>query len=83
MTIDLTVIPAKITITNINEVPAEIGEDNKFEGQERIALYRVNQYIDLPAGDVIELVATTSEALAFYKAQAREKKITVEVEAMA
>ena len=81
MKIDLTVLPAKVTITNVNVKPVEVGEENKFEGQERIALYRVNQYIDLAAGDSVELIATTSEALAFYKAQAK-KGLTVKVEAV-
>lgn len=81
MKIDLTVLPAKVTITNVNVKPVEVGEENKFEGQERIALYRVNQYIDLAAGDSVELIATTSEALAFYKAQAKEG-LTVKVESV-
>ena len=81
MKIDLTVLPAKVTITNVNVKPVEVGEENKFEGQERIALYRVNQYIDLAAGDSVELIATTSEALAFYKAQAK-KGLTVKVDAV-
>ena len=38
MKIDLTVLPAKVTITNINVKPAKVGEENRFEGQERIAL---------------------------------------------
>lgn len=79
MIIDLTVLPAKVTITNVNVKPAEVGRDNKFEGQERIALYRVNQYVDLAAEDSLELIVTESEALAFYKAQAKEGAITVEV----
>ena len=80
--IDLTTIPAKVTFENIKEVPAKVNEENKFEGQERIALYRVNQYVDLPAGEELALVVTTSEALAFYKAQAVEGRITVTVEAV-
>lgn len=80
MKIDLTVLPAKVTITNVNVKPAEVGEENRFEGQERIALYRVNQYVDLAAEDVLELIVTESEALAFYKAQAKKGAIEVKVE---
>ena len=82
MKIDLTVLPAKVTITNINVKQAKVGEENRFEGQERIALYRVNQYVDLAAQDSLELVATESEALAFYKAQAKKGAIKVEVASM-
>lgn len=78
--IDLTTIPAKITFTNVNVVPAEVKDENKFEGQERIALYRVNQYVDVAAGEELALIATTSEALAFYKAQEIKGRIEVKVE---
>lgn len=79
--IDLaTILPAKVTFTNVNEVPAEVNEENRFEGQERIALYRVNQYVDLPAGEKLAILVTESEALAFYKAQAIKGRIEVKAE---
>ena len=80
MTLDLTKLPAKVTIVNKNKAPEKVTCENKFEGQERIALYRVNQFIDLKAGDTLLLTVTESEQLAHYLAQAKDGAIRVKYE---
>lgn len=64
-TVDLTIVPAEVTITNVSS------KSKTVQG------FRTNLTLILPAGYVVKVLAQNSLELAYYYALAKEDEITV------
>lgn len=83
MTKDYSKIPAKITLTNLNAAYVPVDEDdaqmNAAKGEVIVNYFQTNLTEVLKAEDVLVVVATTSEAVAYYS-QLASDELKVEVE---
>lgn len=86
MTKDYTKIPAKITLTNLNEayVPTDIEDArmNASKGDVVVNYFQTNLTEILKPGDVLVVAATTSAEVAYY-AQLASEELDVKVEELA
>lgn len=85
MTKDYTKIPAKVTLTNVNEayIAADVDDAamNASKGDVVVNYFQTNLTEVLKPGDILEIVVTSSEAVAYYSQLATEE-LTVEVAEM-
>lgn len=70
-TLDMTTVPAVVTIVNQNAAPAEEAHDNNdfahdFASDVNVQMFNTNLYFPLAAGDTLKVLAQTSTELLYY-----------------
>lgn len=70
-TLDMTTVPAVVTILNENTAPAEAARDNNdfahdFASDANVQMFNTNLYVTLAAGDTLKILAQTSTELLYY-----------------
>lgn len=82
MTKDYTKIPAIVTLTNVNEAYTAVDADdavmNASKGDVIVNYFQTNLQEVLKPADVLKVVVTSSEAVAYYSQLANDE-LTVEV----
>lgn len=70
-TIDMTIVPAVVTIVNTNVAPEAPARDNNdfdhdFASEVKVQMFNTNVYAPLAAGDTLKVLAQTSTELLYF-----------------